>query len=81
MIIPWQHINSETLDSLIEAFVLREGTDYGEQEFLLEQKVADVRHQLIIGEALVVWSEVQETINIMPRTQSNVSTFSIEESS
>ncbi|WP_460549631.1 YheU family protein, partial [Geodermatophilus aquaeductus] len=46
MIIPWQDLAPETLDSLIESFVLREGTDYGEHERSLEQKVADVRRQL-----------------------------------
>ncbi|HCN97400.1 MULTISPECIES: YheU family protein [Leclercia] len=69
MIIPWQDLAPETLDNLIESFVLREGTDYGEQELSLEQKVADVRRQLQSGEVLVVWSELHETVNIMPRNQ------------
>jgi uncharacterized protein YheU (UPF0270 family) len=67
MIVPWQQIDSETLDNLLEAFVLREGTDYGEHEHLLAQKVEDVRRQLVSGEALLVWSELHETINIMPK--------------
>ena len=69
MIIPWQDLAPETLNNLIESFVLREGTDYGEQELSLEQKVADVRRQLQSGEVLVVWSELHETVNIMPRNQ------------
>jgi Uncharacterized protein conserved in bacteria len=69
MIIPWQDLAPETLDNLIESFVLREGTDYGEQELSLGQKVADVRRQLQSGEVLVVWSELHETVNIMPRNQ------------
>ncbi len=44
MIIPWQELSTETLDNLIESFVLREGTDYGMQEKTLEQKVADVKN-------------------------------------
>lgn len=67
MMIPWQELTSETLDSLIESFVLREGTDYGEHERSLEQKVADVKSQLQRGEAVLVWSELHETVNIMPR--------------
>ncbi len=69
MIIPWQEIAPETLDSLIESFVLREGTDYGEQERTLTQKVSDVKKQLQSGEAVLVWSELHETVNIMPRGQ------------
>ena len=40
MIIPWQDLDPETLDNLIESFVLREGTDYGEHERSLADKVA-----------------------------------------
>ncbi len=39
MIIPWQQVDSETLDNLLEAFVLREGTDYGEHERSLTEKL------------------------------------------
>ncbi|EMD5948219.1 YheU family protein [Proteus mirabilis] len=69
MIIPWQELSTETLDNLIESFVLREGTDYGMQEKTLEQKVADVKKQLVSGEAVLVWSELHESINIMPAAQ------------
>lgn len=67
MIIPWQDLDPETLDNLIESFVLREGTDYGEQERSLEQKVSDVKRQLKSGDVVLVWSELHETVNIMPR--------------
>lgn len=67
MQIPWQQLDPELLDSIIEAFVLREGTDYGAEEKSLAEKVADVRAQLECGDALLVWSELHETVNIMPR--------------
>lgn len=67
MIIPWQDLSPETLDNLIESFVLREGTDYGERERSLEQKVSDVKRQLKSGDVVLVWSELHETVNIMPR--------------
>ncbi|MFP2166759.1 YheU family protein [Enterobacter ludwigii] len=67
MIIPWQDLSPETLDNLIENFVLREGTDYGEHERSLEQKVNDVKRQLKSGDVVLVWSELHETVNIMPR--------------
>ncbi|WP_224554653.1 YheU family protein [Pectobacterium versatile] len=71
MIIPWQQLDPETLDSIIESFVLREGTDYGEQERSLAQKVEDIRSQLQFGEVVLVWSELHETLNIMSRNQLN----------
>ncbi|HAV1824244.1 TPA: YheU family protein [Enterobacter hormaechei subsp. steigerwaltii] len=67
MIIPWQDLSPDTLDNLIESFVLREGTDYGEHERSLEQKVNDVKRQLKSGDMVLVWSELHETVNIMPR--------------
>ena len=69
MIIPWKELDEEILTSVIEAFVLREGTDYGEQERSLAQKVEDVRRQLKSGDILLIWSELHETLNIMPRSQ------------
>ena len=69
MLIPWQDIESETLNNLIEHFVLREGTDYGQEEVSLADKVAAVQRQLQRGEAVIVFSELHETINIMPRQE------------
>ncbi|MCL9775597.1 MULTISPECIES: YheU family protein [Vibrio] len=67
MIIPWQQIAPETLDNLIQEFVLREGTDYGESEFSLADKLAHVRGQLESGEAVIVFSELHETVDIKLR--------------
>lgn len=65
MIIPLDQLQPDTLTALIEQFVLGEGTDYGEQEYSLLQKVAAVRGQLARGEALVVYSELHDSVNIV----------------
>lgn len=67
MIIPWQDIPPETLTNLIEHYVLREGTDYGEQEISLTAKVEHVRQQLKNNEAVIVYSELHETVDIKLR--------------
>ncbi|MBF4283164.1 YheU family protein [Vibrio anguillarum] len=67
MLIPWQHIAPETLDNLIETFVLREGTDYGEQEVPLHQKIEQIKKQLATGEAIIVYSELHESVDIQLR--------------
>ncbi|ANW24104.1 hypothetical protein BA953_07685 [Vibrio coralliilyticus] len=64
MIVPWQQIDPGTLDNLIREFVLREGTDYGELEISLQDKVDQIKSQLESGEAVVVFSELHETVNI-----------------
>ncbi|WP_397470868.1 YheU family protein [Rheinheimera sp.] len=69
MIIPYTDISDDTLNNLIEYFVLREGTDYGEQEIELPQKVAMVKRQLKSGEVLIVYSELHESINLISKQQ------------
>ncbi|AWL10614.1 UPF0270 protein [Saliniradius amylolyticus] len=69
MIIPIDQLASQTLDNIIEAFVLREGTDYGEQEASLEQKKQDVHRQLQSGNVLLVYSELHESVNLVPKDQ------------
>lgn len=66
MIVPIEQIDPDTLTNLIKEFVLREGTDYGEEETALNLKVEQVRAQLKSGTAVLVFSELHETINIMP---------------
>ncbi|GAA5645657.1 MULTISPECIES: YheU family protein [Vibrio] len=67
MIVPWQQIDAHTLDNLIREFVLREGTDYGEVETSLQHKVDQVKAQLESGEAVIVFSELHETVDIQLR--------------
>lgn len=67
MIIPWQDISPDTLENLLKEFVLREGTDYGDVEFGIEAKVAQVKLQLQSGEANIVYSELHESIDIQLR--------------
>ncbi|WP_370300507.1 YheU family protein [Rheinheimera baltica] len=67
MIIPYTDIAEATLNNLIEYYVLREGTDYGEQEATLEEKVLAVKRQLRSGEVVIVYSELHESINLMPK--------------
>ncbi|KZN57378.1 YheU family protein [Pseudoalteromonas luteoviolacea] len=69
MLIPYQQIDPTTLMSLIEHYVLREGTDYGDSEVSTEQKVAQVKSQLQSGEALIVFSELHESVNIVSKAQ------------
>ena len=50
---------------MVEAFVLREGTDYGEREVSLDSKVASVVRQLERGEAQIVFDPQSESVDIV----------------
>ncbi|MNQ65682.1 hypothetical protein D3C85_801440 [compost metagenome] len=68
MIIPWQELDPDTLNNLLEHFVLQEGTEYGEQDVSLADKVEEVRQQLLQGSAVLVYSELHESVNVVPKT-------------
>ncbi len=69
MIIPWQDIATDTLENLIREFVLREGTDYGTIEVSLQDKIDQVKSQLESGEAVIVFSELHETVDIQRKAK------------
>ena len=64
--IPHQELSADALRGVVESFVLREGTEYGEREFQLEQKVAHVMRQLERGEARIWFDPASESIDIVP---------------
>jgi uncharacterized protein YheU (UPF0270 family) len=69
MIIPHQMLSPETLQGVIEAFVTREGTDYGTQDISLTTKVLQVWQQLDAGTAVLVYDEDTESCTIQPTNQ------------
>jgi len=69
MLIPWRDLAADTLDALIESFVLREGTDYGDAEVPLAVKVAQVRELIKRGEVLIVYSELHESVDLLSKQQ------------
>ena len=69
MIIPLEQINEDTLTAIIEEFILREGTDYGVIDASKADKITQVKLQLQQGSAVIVYSELHESVNILPREQ------------
>jgi uncharacterized protein YheU (UPF0270 family) len=63
--VPHAELAPELLRSVVEAFVLREGTDYGLREVSLEDKVAAVIVQLRAGRAEIVFDPNLETVGIV----------------
>jgi uncharacterized protein len=64
--IPYQELSPEALRGVIEEFVTRAGTDYGEREMPFETKVQQVMNQLQSGKAVIVFDQKTETCNIIP---------------
>ena len=69
MIIPISSLPAETLHNIISNYVLQEGTEYGLTDVSLEDKIKQVHQQLINESAVLVYSELYETVNILPAEQ------------
>jgi hypothetical protein len=65
VVVPYTELAADLLHAVIESYVLREGTDYGEKEFSLEEKVAHVISRLKRGEARIVFDPESETVSII----------------
>jgi uncharacterized protein len=65
MIIPIEQLAPEILENILKDFVLREGTEYGMDDVSTEDKMEQVKQQLLNKTAVIVYSELHETINIM----------------
>jgi len=67
IVVPHSELSPDALKGVIESFVLREGTDYGERDVSFETKVLQVRRQLERREAEIVFDPNTESIDIVVR--------------
>jgi uncharacterized protein YheU (UPF0270 family) len=67
IVVPYTELAPDLLHAVVESFVLREGTDYGEKEISLEAKVARVLVQLKNGEARILFDPESESVTIVRR--------------
>ena len=62
--IPVNKLSSEALQGVIEEYISRDGTDYGDIEVSLATKFRQVKHKLDNGSAVLVFDDETETTNI-----------------
>ncbi len=62
--IPIDRLKPDILLSVIEEFITRSGTDYGEREVPIDIKTKEVKHLLETGLAVLLYDEETETCNI-----------------
>lgn len=63
--IPFQSLATDTLASIIEEFASRDGTDYGETEFSLADKAAQIERQLTSGHLTLLFDPVSQSCHIV----------------
>jgi uncharacterized protein YheU (UPF0270 family) len=64
--IPLERINPDTLRNLIGEFVTREWEESGAISYTLDDKIEQVRRQLLEGKARVVFDATSNSFNIVP---------------
>jgi uncharacterized protein YheU (UPF0270 family) len=67
MQIPHTALSPEALQNLLEEFVTREGTDYGQHTYSLADKVRHVRRQVEAGRAVILYDPRTSTCHIEVR--------------
>ena len=67
MIIPHDQLSPDTLRGLIEEFITRDGTDYGEHEVTLDQKVQQIQRQMTRGDIVIVFDPATESVSLLTR--------------
>ncbi len=72
MIIPHDQLSPDTLRGLIEEFITRDGTDYGEHEVTLDQKVQQIQRQIARGDIVIVFDPATESVSLLTRRDAEI---------
>lgn len=66
MEIPYTELSEQALTAVIEEFVTREGTEYGERDVDLDTKIEQVKQQLRRGEVKITFDADSGTCSLIP---------------
>lgn len=78
VLVPYDHLSPEALRSLIEEFVTRDGTDYGQTDVPLQRKIDQVMVQLTSGMAIIMFDESTLTCTIVRKDDPRLKNRSFE---
>ncbi|MEM9256144.1 MAG: YheU family protein [Pseudomonadota bacterium] len=67
--IPHERLSPDALAAMLEEFASRDGTDYGEREIALPEKVEQLRKLLKSGELLVLFQPESEQWDLVTKDE------------
>jgi uncharacterized protein YheU (UPF0270 family) len=70
--VPPKRLQVEVLQALLEEFASRDGTDYGERELTMEQKVQRLHKQIQSGDLCIVYDVDSEEWDLVPRPEADL---------
>ncbi|MEP0201890.1 MAG: YheU family protein [Halioglobus sp.] len=70
--IPPARLQTDVLQALLEEFASRDGTDYGENETSLQEKVDALHRQLLLGDIKLLYDAASEQWDLLPQDEALV---------
>jgi uncharacterized protein len=70
--VPPQRLQADVLQALLEEFATRDGTDYGERELNLNEKVDRLQRQLRTGDLHILYDVDCEQWDLVSRAQAEL---------
>jgi uncharacterized protein YheU (UPF0270 family) len=67
VIVPAKQVAAGTLASLLEEYASRDGTDYGDRELSLAEKVRQLKQRLEDGDLTIVFDPSTEQVDLLSR--------------
>lgn len=62
--IPYERLSEDALYAIIEEFVSREGTDYGDYQYSFADKIEQVLAQIKKGKAVILFDPISQNCHI-----------------
>ncbi len=69
--VPLDQLQEDVLYALIESFILREGTDYGDIEITHAKKIEQIQRQLQKKELRIIFDASTETVTFLTASEWN----------
>ena len=65
VIVPYETLSELTIQNLLESYITREGTDYGQNELTIDVKLSTAKRDLYNGSVIIVWNIITESFQIL----------------
>jgi uncharacterized protein YheU (UPF0270 family) len=72
VVVPPQRLQPDVLQALLEEYASRDGTDYGERELTLDEKVGRLQSQLNDGDLRILYDIDSEQWDLVSQAQAEL---------
>ena len=69
IVVPYESLSENALNGVLEEFITREGTDYGNDEVDLAAKLVEAKNKLLKADVVIVFDLKSERIQLLTQQQ------------